>query len=146
MKYIGAALVLMVATASPALSQARAGQAIDYETARLSRVLTAVRITEPITLDGRLDEPAWKLATPATDFVQRQPRPGDPSRERTEVRILYDADNLYVGFYCYDSDPDNMVVNGLEEDFRHPQSDSVMGCGSRRNHKNCSRKSHRSWW
>ena len=126
MKYIGAALVVICATASPALSQARAGQAIDYETARLSRVLTAVRVTEPITLDGRLDEPAWKLATPATDFVQRQPRPGDPSRERTEVRILYDADNLYVGFYCYDSDPDNMVVNGLEEDFRHPQSDSVI--------------------
>ena len=123
---VGAALLLLVTTAGPALSQPRTGQAINYETAHLSRILTAVRITDTITLDGRLDEPAWSLAPPATDFVQRQPRPGEPSSERTEVRILYDEDNLYVGFFCYDSRPDDMVINGLEEDFAHPQSDSVI--------------------
>ena len=61
-------------TAMPLLSQNPAPDdtglltAIDYETARLERVVTAVRITEEISLDGVLDEPAWELASPAGDF------------------------------------------------------------------------------
>ena len=43
---------------------------IDYETAHLSRVATAVRIYEKITIDGQFEEPAWALAIPATDFIQ----------------------------------------------------------------------------
>ena len=53
---------------------------------------------------GRLEEPAWKLATPATDFIQNTPRPGEPARHRTEVRFLYDDTNLYVGVTCFQSD------------------------------------------
>ena len=66
-------------------------------------MLKAVRITEKITLDGRLEEPSWKLAIPAANFIQLLPNNGEPSAERTEVRILYDDDNLYVGFVCFDS-------------------------------------------
>jgi uncharacterized protein DUF5916 len=88
-----------------------------YETIRRTRILTAVRITESITLDGRPDEPAWKLATPATDFIQRIPQTGMPSKERTEIRILYDDDNLYVGVVCWDSQPSRMVIKELKKDF-----------------------------
>jgi hypothetical protein len=128
-------LILSSLAALPAHAQSPAGSQtappeapgpIDYATAHLSRIVTAARITEPITLDGRLDEPAWPRAGLATDFIQRQPRPGELSQDRTEVRFLYDGDNLYVGFWCFDSDPDRMFVNGLEQDFRHPQSDSVI--------------------
>ncbi len=42
------------------------------------------------------------------------------------MRFLYDDDNLYVGYYCFDSDAANMIVNGLERDFRHIWSDSVI--------------------
>ncbi len=70
---------------------------LDYEAIRLERVATAIRITEKITLDGHLEEPAWKLAIAATNFLQWSPRHGEPSPERTEVRFLYDDDNLYVG-------------------------------------------------
>ena len=49
----------------------------DFEAERLKRVITAVRITDKITLDGRLDEPAWKQAVPVTDFIQRIPRTGE---------------------------------------------------------------------
>ena len=77
--------------------------AIDYETIRLEKIVTAVRTTERIILDGRLDEPAWKLASPATDFITKLPRPGEPSEERTEVRFVYDDDILYVGFICFAS-------------------------------------------
>ena len=125
-KRLSGVLTLSIITVSSAFSQDLAGRGIDYETAHLSLILSAVRITETITLDGRLDEPGWNLATPATNFVQRQPRPGEPSHERTEVRVLYDDENLYVGYYCFDSEPGNMIINGLEEDFAFTQSDSVV--------------------
>ena len=98
---------------------------IDYETARLERVVTAVRITEPITLDGYLNEPVWHLALPATDFIQWGPFPGQPSRERTEARFLYDENNLYVGIICFDSQADKMVVNDLKEDFNFQGTDNL---------------------
>src|SRR5687767_4996007 len=90
---------------------------IDYETARLERVANAVRISEEINLDGNLNDPAWKLARPATDFIAQSPRPGEPAQEKTEVFFLYDDSNLYVGIYAYHSDLDDIVVNELTEDF-----------------------------
>jgi hypothetical protein len=97
---------------------------IDYEAIRLERVVTAVRTAEKLTLDGHLGETAWKLAIPATDFITSLPRPGESASERTEVRFVYDDDNLYIGFICFDSDPsDNVVV--LREDFTSQESDGV---------------------
>jgi hypothetical protein len=70
----------------------------------------AARLAEPLTLDGRLDDPAWHQATPVTRFTQRVPREGDPASESTEVRILYDDGALYVGARLYDSAPDSVVA------------------------------------
>lgn len=70
----------------------------------------AVRLGEPISLDGRLDDPAWAQAQPSTRFTQRIPREGDPATERTEVRLLYDDDALYVGARLYDAAPDSVVA------------------------------------
>ena len=63
------------------------------------------RITAPIKLDGRLDEAAWRLATPIADFTQRDPVEGARATERTEVSFLYDDKALYVGARLYSSDP-----------------------------------------
>jgi len=124
MKTVLRTLTLYLVMAASAVAQTPAEE-IDYETARFDKNIVAVRITEEISMDGLLDEPAWDLATPATDFVQRRPNPGAPSGERTEVRVLFDDDNLYVGFYCFDSQPDRIVVNDLEEDFNFRGSDGV---------------------
>ncbi|HVH28786.1 MAG TPA: DUF5916 domain-containing protein [Vicinamibacterales bacterium] len=96
---------------------------LDYEAVRLSRVVDVVRITEDIVLDGRLEEPAWQRAPVATDFIQYTPRPGDPARERTEVRFLYDDTNLYVGVICYQEAP--LVVGDITQDFNFGQSDAL---------------------
>jgi Domain of unknown function (DUF5916) len=66
-------------------------------------VVQAVRVTGEITLDGKLDEPAWQAAIPATTFQQTQPAEGPPGTQRTEVRFLYDDDALYIGARMYDS-------------------------------------------
>lgn len=80
-----------------------------------------------IAIDGRLDEEAWARAD-STDgvFIQIQPRPGYPSSERTVIRVLYDEDNLYIGAELYDSEPDKLVVPGLEQDYATQNSD-ILG-------------------
>lgn len=59
--------------------------------------LRAVRTVEALRIDGRLDEPAWRQTPVATGFTQEWPQRGLPARQRTEVRVLYDARYLYVG-------------------------------------------------
>jgi hypothetical protein len=56
----------------------------------------------PVTLDGRLDEALWASVQPATDFRQAQPKPGEPATQRTEVRIVYDDEALYIGARMFD--------------------------------------------
>ncbi len=113
-------LVICSATVAPAHAQLSDAE---FEAIRLSRVVTAIRITEAITLDGRLDESVWQQAVPATDFFQKLPDNGAPSTERTEVRFLYDDDNLYIGVTCYDSEPSRLLIRDLREDFTFNASD-----------------------
>ncbi|HEX5576693.1 MAG TPA: carbohydrate binding family 9 domain-containing protein, partial [Gemmatimonadales bacterium] len=68
----------------------------------------AVRASGTIALDGVLSENAWTTAQPVTDFTQREPVEGASATERTEVRILYDDDALYVGARLFDSRPDSV--------------------------------------
>ena len=63
----------------------------------------AARANEPIDIDGQLDEAVWSQAIPITDFIQELPIEGQPGTQRTEVRIAYDDDAVYVGAMLYDS-------------------------------------------
>lgn len=81
-----------------------------------SPTAVATRVNETITLDGRLDEASWALAQPVTDFRQRDPQEGEPASERTEVRILFDHRQLYLGVVCYDSNPAAIVATELRRD------------------------------
>ena len=83
----------------------------------------AVRTSQRVLVDGRLDEPGWSAAEPLTGFLQSQPRPGAPASERTVVRVLYDSEYIYVGAICYDSDPSKMFSPGFDQDFDTHNSD-----------------------
>jgi len=92
--------------------------AAPQNTHQAKKTVTALRVESAITIDGELDEQEWALAQPATDFIQQNPQTGEPSTERTEVRLLYDDENLYVGVYCFDSaGPEGLVVNRVNRDF-----------------------------
>ncbi len=84
---------------------------------------TAVRISGPIVIDGLLEDEAWRGVEPLTAFVQAKPHTGSPASESTEVRIVYDDENLYIGAMCFDSRPDRVVVPSLEQDFDSVNSD-----------------------
>ncbi|HEU4700797.1 MAG TPA: DUF5916 domain-containing protein, partial [Gemmatimonadales bacterium] len=68
----------------------------------------AARTPQPIALDGALTEPAWAQATVFSDFTQKDPNEGQPATQRTEVRVLYDADAIYVGADLFDTAPDSI--------------------------------------
>lgn len=78
--------------------------------------LKAVRVSRGPDMDGSLSDPAWQEAALFSDFTQVFPANGATPTEKTELRILYDADNLYLGLYCYDRQPDKISANTLAHD------------------------------
>ncbi|MEP7344368.1 MAG: DUF5916 domain-containing protein, partial [Gemmatimonadaceae bacterium] len=103
-------------------ARAAEGTRINPETAPRPSV-RATRTPRPITVDGKLDEAEWALAEPMTDFVQQLPRTGYPARFRTEARLLYDADHIWIGAINYDPEPRKAITVGLERDFNSGNSD-----------------------
>ena len=73
-------------------------------------IITKQISTGKIELDGFLNEPEWKMVSPAKDFIQRDPIEGAPSTEKTEVYVIYDEDNLYIGAMLFDSNPDGILA------------------------------------
>ena len=72
------------------------------------------RIARPSTV--RLSEAAWAEAAVATGFIQKEPDPGVPATEHTEVRVLFDGAALYVGFTCFVRDPATIVARLARRD------------------------------
>ena len=84
-------------------------------TAAPNRV-TAARTSAGIALDGILDEPMWQTATPVAGLTQKDPNEGQPSTQRTEVRVLYDEGALYIGAELFDTSPDSIVAQLARRD------------------------------
>jgi hypothetical protein len=92
------------------------------------RTMTAERLRdgEEVSLDGRLDESVWLRAVPATDFIMQDPILGGTPTERTEVRIAFDRDNLYMGVTALDSEPDRLLGNTMRRDETLGSDDRFM--------------------
>ena len=76
----------------------------------------AVRVATPPTLDGRLDDAAWRLAEAITDFRQRDPDQGAHGTESTSVWVVYDETSLYVGARLSDQQPQAIGARDLRRD------------------------------
>ena len=79
-------------------------------------VARAARTSEPIVLDGLLTESRWSEAPPITGFLQRDPQEGAPGSENTEVRILFDSQQIYFGVVCTDSNPAGIRATEMRRD------------------------------
>ncbi len=85
--------------------------ALRHSNGRVPPVINAVRAhSDPPHIDGRIDDPVWALAGPAGQFTQLLPIDGDAATERTEVRLAYDGEALYVAARMYDSEPDLILA------------------------------------
>ncbi len=65
--------------------------------------IPAVKVNEPIKIDGLLDEAAWQKAAKVTGFWRTDR--DELAKEQTEVLICYDEMAIYIAFLCHDSQP-----------------------------------------
>ena len=75
-----------------------------------------VRVENGPQIDGRLDDEVWLQAAVIDEFVQQEPAEGEPATEQTVVRLLYDAEALYLGVEAYDSEPDGVIATEMRRD------------------------------
>ena len=73
------------------------------------KVLKATRVAEAIHIDGKLDEAIWQQTEKASDFIQMEPIPGQPSTFKSEVYFLYDDHAIYVGAKLWDQEPEKIL-------------------------------------
>lgn len=81
------------------------------------KTLQAELTKENILIDGKLDEPAWKNVSPATDFVMYQPDNGKPipDNQKTEVKVLYNNDAIYIAATLH-NDPSKILKEISQRD------------------------------
>jgi hypothetical protein len=77
--------------------------------------LELTRLSGPVVLDGKLDEPAWERV-PLLPLTMYTPVFRGQPTQRTEIRVAYDSENLYVGGRFYDTDPSGIRINSLYRD------------------------------
>jgi hypothetical protein len=76
----------------------------------------AIRVAAPPDIDGQLDEDIYDQVPGAGDFIQQEPKEGEPATEKTEVWVLFDDRNIYIAARCWDSQPDRWVLTELRRD------------------------------
>lgn len=80
--------------------------------------LQAQPILQSISIDGKLNEPEWQHASTASDFVMFEPDNGKPIPEgrKTEVKVLYNNDAIYIGAVLYDDEPNKILKEISQRD------------------------------
>ncbi len=79
--------------------------------------ITAIRISEEVTIDGLLNENVWKENTGISSFKQRDPVEGKNPSQKTIVHIAYDDENLYIAAKLFDTKPDSIIARlGRKDD------------------------------
>ncbi len=85
---------------------------------RHSKQIKAYRTYQSIEIDGDLTEEDWQHTEVMDEFVQVEPHEGEALSEPMELRILYDDENIYFGFTCYESDISKLIANEMRRDSR----------------------------
>jgi hypothetical protein len=78
--------------------------------------INAFKSDQSPVVDGRLNDSIWNSAIPFTDFKMVEPSPGSIPTEKTEIRIIYDQNSIYLGIRCFDSEPKKIAANTMEHD------------------------------
>lgn len=86
-------------------------RALVNDTAKENYTISAYHLSESaeIIIDGHLNEGAWKNAEHRGGLLEKEPFPLIPMSEETEFAILYDDENLYIGVWCWDSEPNKII-------------------------------------
>jgi hypothetical protein len=82
------------------------------------KVLQTKFISESITIDGKLDEKTWESASEASNFIMFEPDNGKPipDTKKTEVKVVYDNDAIYIAAILYDNEPSKILKEITKRD------------------------------
>ena len=84
------------------------------------------KIDREIKLDGVLNEPEWQTAKSIGSLRQQEPVENSDPTLKTDVRLLYNKEYLYVGIKCFDKKPDEIIAFQMELD-SDPGADDMVG-------------------
>jgi len=87
-------------------------------------VLRALRLESALKIDGVLDEADWARAPRVSNFTQRELNENQPASEKTEVAVLFDQTDLFIGAWCFDSEPDKIIAKKMKWDFEYGNEDN----------------------
>ncbi len=88
----------------------------------------AIKLADPLRLDGVLDEEVYSREKPFGGLIQVAPRYGEPMTERSDVWILYDNRNIYLACRCWDSaPPEEWIANELRRDTNGLRNNDHIG-------------------
>jgi hypothetical protein len=92
--------------------------------------IRAIKLTEPLRLDGQLDEAFYRTAPGFGGLLQVAPLYGQPASERTEIWVSFDRDNIYVSARCWDTaPPEKWIANELRRDTNQMRQNDHFGVG-----------------
>ena len=110
-------IAVAVAVAVPAFAQ----------TPKPAPTVRAHRVTQPVRVDGRLDEEIYKITPAITGFVQQEPDEFQPATEKTEAWIFFDDDNVYVSARNFETHPERRVANEMRRDTGQLRQNDTFG-------------------
>ncbi len=87
--------------------------------------IAAVRIDQVPVIDGHLIDEVWELAQPAGEFLQKEPKQNIPHSQRTEFRVIYNDDALFIGVWCFDTEAGKIIAHTMERDVMMRYEDMV---------------------
>jgi hypothetical protein len=120
--------VCLIASAIPTrAAQSIGGDVATRDSATGKVSIRAIRLTEPLRVDGRLDESLYTDANPASDFVQMEPEGGKSATEKTEVWVAFDQRNVYVSMRAWESRPERTIANEMRRDSNNIRQGDCIG-------------------
>ena len=80
--------------------------------------ISTIKTNSSIKIDADLSEAAWENVPVAKDFIMMEPDNGkaEPNERKTEVKVLYDDDAIYIGAILYDNEPNTILKEITERD------------------------------
>ena len=101
----------------PVDAQTAAPDAVATATLSSTRAtLHAVRLRQPLRIDGVLDEGLYQERPPLGTYTQVEPEASAPATERTDTWVAFDDKNVYVSFRAWDSQMDRLVATEMRRD------------------------------
>ncbi len=85
--------------------------------------IKATRLQISPVIDGKLNDEEWTRSIPFSGFLMVEPKTGIEPSEKTEIRVIYDENNLYIGIRCYDDEPSKITANNMEHDNQGERSE-----------------------